>query len=289
MARTKQVSFSELDNYRQCPFKHQLGYVERWTDPEPGRPLQLGRLFHEVLELHYRRLKEGTLPAGIVQEIQARDMLSDSSTGESTDVQEDVAWMYDGYVRRYGEDKLWTIEDVEFPVGGWLRTPSGGRSSLWFKGKVDLLVRDLAMGGGLWVVDHKTSSREMKGKDLDFEDQMPLYVQALRRKGLDVRGAIYNAVRSKRLVRPMTDGERFKRIPMVFTDDQLRTIELEAYKDLREAYRPRPGGGDAQRRPDSERCGWKCGFTEACLIGRKGGDTRAVLEDTGFVQDFTRH
>lgn len=286
MAKTRTVSFSELDNYRQCRFKHQLGYVERWVDPSPGYALQLGSLWHSVLEMHYRRLKEGMKLAGIVQEIQASDLLSDEF-GNSTEVQDTVAWMYDGHVKHFGEDREWEIVDVEFPVGGWLYNAAGNRTSFWFKGRIDLLVRDFSMGGGLWVVDHKSSSRELKQKDLDFEDQMPLYIRSLRRQGLDVRGALYSAARTKKLVRPMTLEERFQRIPMARTDKELETIELEAYDTMREAYAPHDG--DKPRSPDAERCGWRCSFTEACLAGRKGGDTRQHLQDTGFVQDFTRH
>ena len=286
MAKTRTVSFSELDNVRQCRFKHQLGYVERWKDPSPSAALQKGSLMHLVLELHYRRLKEGMKLAGIAQEVAASGLLC-NDLGESDDIQDLVAWIYDGYVRLYGADSQWEIVDVEFPVGGWLYTPNGTRSSFWFKGKVDLLVRDMSMGGGLWVVDHKSGRNLPKEKDLDFEDQMPLYIRSLRRKGLDVRGAIYNACRTQKLVRAMTDDERFDRIPMARTDKELEVIELEVYKTMLDAYRPREG--DAPRSPDSDRCGWRCGFTEACLAGRKGGDTRQFLRDTGFVQDFTRH
>jgi hypothetical protein len=285
MAKTRAVSFSELDNARQCRFKHQLGYVERWQDPNPSAALQKGSLMHEVLELHYRRLKEGMKLPGIVQEVQTSGLLYDD-LGNSDDIQELVAWIYDGYVRLYADDPEWEIVDVEFPVGGWLYTPAGTRSSFWFKGKVDLLVRERTRGS-LWVVDHKSGRRLPKDKDLDFEDQMPLYIQSLRRKGLDIRGAIYNACRTEKLVRAMTDDERFTRVLMARPDKELEAIEMEVYKTMLDVYRPREG--DAPRSPDADRCGWRCGFTEPCLAGRKGGDTRQMLRDMGFVQNFERH
>lgn len=49
-----EVSFSELDAYRQCRLKHQLAWIERWRQPEQeGSALSRGSAFHRILELHY--------------------------------------------------------------------------------------------------------------------------------------------------------------------------------------------------------------------------------------------
>lgn len=290
MARTRVVSYSELDALRQCRLKHQLAWVERWQPPEVGRALRVGSLFHEKLEQHYLLMSEPERAASVEDVVeQVMWGLFDPRTGEQTEEQAQVEWMYRGYAAHYGEDEQWQVLGVEERVSEMLPTHRGTRSSFRLKGKVDLLVRDQSMGGGLWVVDHKTGRNLPKEKDLDMDDQMGIYIYLLRRRGLDVRGAIYNAVRSERLKsREMAPDERFLRVPLARTDKELQSMAVEAYEQFREAY-GRKGPGDPPRSPDSDRCRWRCPFTEACLAGRKGGDLRGVLADTGFVVDLERH
>lgn len=293
MAKTRVVSYSELDSYRQCRLKHQLGYVERWKPGEEAAALSRGRLFHEVLELHYRILMEAQqegvrVTLDYIQErMDDSGLLYDLMTGDETEEQQLVRWIYEGYRDTYILDDDWKIAGVEVPLEAWLPTASGTRSSFRLKGKVDLVVRDMTAGGSLWIVDHKTCRNLPKQKDLDLEDQMALYIYLLRQQGHDIRGAIYNNCRTQKLKRAMTPDERFSRPLTVRTEKEVANVAVEVYETFLEAYRPRKG--DAPRSPDSERCGWRCPFTEPCLAGRKGGDMRGMLEDTGFVQDFTRH
>lgn len=293
MAKTRLVSYSELDSYRQCRLKHQLAYNERWKPAEEAAALSRGRLFHEVMELHYAVLrdaqKEGVqLTLDYLQSrIDGSGLLHDLLTGEETEEQQLVRWIYDGYKDTYIFDGEWEIVDVEMALEAWLPMPSGNRSSFRLKGKVDLLVRDMSAGGALWIVDHKTCRNLPKQKDLDLEDQMALYIFLLRQQGHDIRGAIYNNCRTQKLKREMTPDERFSRALTVRTDKELVNIATEVYETFLEAYKPRKG--DAPRSPDSERCGWRCPFTEPCLAGRKGSDMRGMLGDTGFIQDHTRH
>ena len=278
MATTKVVSYSELDTYRQCRYKHELAYRQRWQPDETAAALSRGKLFHEVLERHYQGLPQDEI----------RGLLSDPQSGAQTEEQELVEWIYDGYRTLYGADPDWEIQAVELAVEEWLPTPKGNRSSFRMKGKVDLLVRDNSAGGGLWVVDHKTCRNLPKSdKDIDLDDQMAIYIKLLRMRGLDVRGAIMNFCRTQKLVRAMTDDERFKRMHTARTDVELDVIIGEVYDTFREAYRPRDGM--PPRSPNTDTCRWRCPFTEPCLSARKGGDIQILLGETGFHQDFTRH
>lgn len=296
MAKTRVVSYSELDTYRQCRLKHQLAYVERWQPDEVAAALSRGKLFHEVLENHYQGLQATMGSKGKTDpEVYREDyqptinaLLADTQSGSQTEEQELVEWIFDGYRDLYGLDKDWEILAVELAVEEWLPTPKGTRSSFRMKGKVDLLVKDHSTGGGLWVVDHKTCRNLPKSeKDIDLDDQMAIYIKLLRMGGLDIRGAIMNFCRTQKLVRPMDPEERFRRMHTARTDIELDNIIREVYDTFREAYRPREG--DPPRSPNPDTCRWRCPFTEACLAGRKGGDTREILSETGYHQDFTRH
>lgn len=305
---TKTVSFSELDSYRQCRLKHHLSYRERWQPEDESPALSRGKLFHAVMEEHYKALKNKKGIKGALNAINDANLLYDPKSGQSTEEQELVNWIYEGYVQNYGIDDDWKIIDTEFKIEAWLPTAKGTRSTFKLKGTIDLLVQDMSSGGGLWVVDHKTCRNLPKSRDIDLDDQMALYIYLLRRKGLDVRGAIYNACRSQKLkTREMGMDERFSRILSVRTDVELENIAAEVLETFREAYRPRRpdkrekqlttmNSGNEQinenlppRSPDPDRCGWRCPFTEACLMGRKGTDIRKVLGETGYVQNFERH
>lgn len=286
---TKVVSYSEIDTYRQCPLKWQLAYLERWRTEDEAPALSRGTAFHAIMENHYLGLQraqrgdEGSYSEIFWPNIQT--VLNEQPDEE----RELLAWMFDGYRDLYGEDSDWEIVAVEQRMEQWLLTENGTRSTFKLAGTADLIVRDHSAGGGLWIVDHKTCKNLPKGKDLDMEDQTALYTLLARSAGYDIRGAIYNHVRTQKLkAREMGADERFKRTLTVRTDRELETMSLEALEEMREAYRPRRT--EARRRPDGERCGWKCGFTEACLVGRKNGPERmrAFLEDTGFTMHDTK-
>lgn len=288
MARTKVVSHSELDAYRQCRLKHQMAWKEFWLPPpdQRGEALARGSLFHEVMEFHYKKRMAGMTSAGIAQELQTTGLLFDTETAKSSERQDLVAWMYEGYVEHYGDDEDWEILGVEQEFNAMLPTRRGTTSSFRFTGKIDLVLRDRSMGGGLWIVDHKTGGDLPKQRDLDLEDQMALYIYLMRRKGMDVRGCIYNAVRTKKLVRPMVASERFLRKPMARTDYELEEVAREAYDLFKEAHKKRPKGQDAPRSPNAQTCSWRCPYTEPCLGSRKGGDRIEMLADMGFVVDL---
>jgi hypothetical protein len=221
---------------------------------------------------------------------QVRSLLADEYTGEQTETQEIVEWMAKGYQAHYGVDEDWEIVEVEQKVEEWLPTLTGGRSSFRLKGTLDIVVRDRSAGNGLWIVDYKTGKNLPKDKEIALDDQFALYQWLKMRQGMDIRGIIYQAVRTERLkTREMAPDERFKRIYTTRTQTELDTIVEEAYRQFRDAYKPRHDGRDAPRSPNNEWCRWRCSFTEPCLAARRGADLRQSLEDHGFVIDLTRH
>jgi RecB family exonuclease len=271
------VSYSEYDALRQCPLKHHLAYNERWTSPAVGKALQIGGLFHKILEAHYKRKSR----AKALTRAALLKILAATPTTED-EYKETALWMYEGYVECYGADPQWEILGVEKE----LRVPLA--DGLVLKGKVDLLIKDNSAGGGLWIPDHKTCSTLPKEKDLDFDDQFGLYVWGMRQEGVDIRGVIHNACRTGKLKREMTLEERFKRTYTARTQKELDTIARECAETFQRGLLPWPGL--PPRATDPDRCGWRCGFTEACLMSRKGGgDIRELLTDMGCAQDFTRH
>ena len=290
------VSSSELDCYRQCRLKHQLQYMERWRTDEEHEALARGTLFHSVMEAHYKTLREAQVEGDGIPDHQdlwlaVAPLLYEEGTGDQSDRQALVEWIYRGYVETYGVDKDWEIVAVEYPLDDVLYHEDGSPSRFRLAGTADLIVRDRGVRGGLWLIDHKTC-KDLPKKDLDLEDQTAVYTLLLRRAGWDIRGAIYNFCRTYKLkTRDMHQGERFKRHTTIRGLRELETCAYEILELMEEAYGRNLRIGtmkvrDAPRSPNGDTCGWKCNMTEACLAGRKSGAdaTRQFLRDIGFTQ-----
>jgi RecB family exonuclease len=283
------ISYSELDTYRQCPYKHQLAYSERWVAPGDAPALDRGKRTHAALEFFYQNPMRTTLPQEAMNSALLDAGIIDENSGEPVDDTADlVKWMLEGYVQMWGGDNAWHIEAVEHPVE--IKLPG---TAIRIKGKIDLLLTDEK--GRLWLVDHKTGATLPKDKDLDLDVQFGIYAWALRKLGRPVYGMIYNSIRTQRNKGEMQLSDRFSRTLLVRTDAELEQIALDASMDAREAYKAlalaKKNGTDRPRHFNTDTCRWRCPYTEACLHGAKAlrGGTRGYLAEIGFVQNFERH
>jgi hypothetical protein len=307
------VSWSELDAFRQCPKKHDLAYLQRWTKPvESTSALGKGVLWHRILETHYKTIRscqfvnsEGRTVWGcsyddLVQTCvdSVGALIAHFQTKESVpqDIIQLLEWMYAGYVEWCGIDDEWDIIEVEQT----LIVPISSRFNL--KVKIDLMVRD--SNGRVWVIDHKSCGNLPTEKDFDWLDQFGLYVAAMQSQGIKVMGSIHSAARTTMnkgdLIKPGDDGykstmksqpleQRFARTYMTYTEAQLDGIVADAVADFDLAYSKH---NHKHRNPNEDWCKWRCPFTEACMFGRRTGKETNVLDmlqRTGFEQDFARH
>jgi hypothetical protein len=268
MADQVVVSFSEIDAFRQCPFKHHLAYRQRWQTDVESIPLQRGTAWHKILETRYEGQRTGT-EAAALDKIN-RLLTTDDGT---TEEQELLEWMYDGYCDMFDEeDREWTVRAAEFK--GF--APLNDRFML--KVKIDLVA---VLRGRLWVWDHKSGKNLPYDKELDLDDQMGLYIWCMRQMGYPVAGAIYNSARTQRNKGEMALDERFRRVPLRRTDYELNIIAQEAIATCNKMW-PEQFDGIPERNPNTDTCRWRCGFTEACLSNRKGGRIKDMLEAHGY-------
>lgn len=304
MAKAQVVSFSEIDTFRQCPFKHELSYKERWVAPTTPPALARGTAWHAMLEAHYSAIRDFdrniTLAESdtrqhelIWQEAQLAAYRRLLELGLPPEEEDLLRWMYQGYCQQWeGED--WGIKAgtrvlaVEHAAEVWLPTDRGGRSRFKLKLKIDLVVR---ADGKLWIVDHKSGRDLPKQKELDIDDQFGLYAWGMRQLGKDVFGSVHNAARTQRnkdqVKHHQPLDERFSRTRLARTDKELAHLAIDAYRAAKMAYSLKPG--EAPRAPNADTCKWRCSYTEPCLLGRKGLNDRELLRDMGFTQDFERH
>lgn len=294
------VSYSELDTFRQCPLKHKLAYVERWTPREVSKPLSRGSGWHSMSEAHYLVLKEVQDEAHELhhwrkdpeaeQEVRLRCETAAAVAMRETGLAEEeldlLWWMYQGYVKMWGLDPAWLILAVEHAAEVPLREPSGRKSRFRIKVKIDLVIRRLDMvGTPIAIVDHKSGSRFPSGKELDIDDQFGIYEGLMRDIGKPVFQSIHNFARTQRNKGPMALEDRFLRSPMIREQAELDEILADALRAAKASRRKE----EPYSSPNPDSCGWRCDFLQPHLAARKGGDLRSILKGMGFRQDFERH
>lgn len=263
---SRTTSWTEISTFRQCPHKHKLQYLDRWRTDKLSRPLAIGILWHDILDQHY----QGVRATGDVRD-PGKDALNAivellNSNGASDphhpthDIGNLCLWMYHGYRRWAAKADLpWKIIEVEreFEV----QLPN---SEFMLVGRIDLVIE---YKRHLWVIDHKAVRNLPKGKELDLDDQTPLYIWAMRQCGYDVMAALLSHTRTERLkTREMADEERYSRDYMYRDDDEIDTVVAEAVASIEAAHSPEQRH---PRHPNPSTCKWMCQFVEPCIGGRK--------------------
>lgn len=275
------TSWSEVATYRQCPRKHQFQYIDRWRPPKVSKPLAIGILWHEIQEHHYLGVQATGDVRDPGKEALERIIELLNQNGAKDPDHPDHAigsvclWMYHGYRQWAAEqDGGWKIHDVEVEF----RTALPG-TDIELVGRIDLIVEAYRH---LWICDHKASRNLPAKKELELDDQTPLYIWAVRQLGYDVRGAFLSYSRTNRLQRPMTLEERFVREPIWRTDYELEQVVREATASIQAAYSPAQAH---ERHPDPQNCKWRCPYLEPCLGGRKAEHLEVnLLQSLRFTQ-----
>lgn len=294
------VRHSELAAFRQCPLMHKLEWFEGWWDPakEAGSKRELGTVWHEVLAIRYRYLRDCATSGKQPDEQDLEHAVGAAIAAAHTELHETLYWMWDGYIEKYGWDTDWEIiaveqtmrvqflDEDEQPFAIFDPRVHDWRPVL-YSWTSDVLVRSREYRGVI-VVDTKSTSQPMGKMDIDLSDQFGLYSMAWRRKGTKVVGQLVNQAKTKVLKRAMTLDERFSRVPSVRTPYELREIELDAIGTIRAMY-----SGDNLRRPysspDPRQCGWKCDFKEPHLRMRRNPPEKhpGILRAFGMQQGST--
>lgn len=295
------VSYSELDAYRQCPLKHQLGYLERWVPATESAALARGTGWHAaVMEPHYGFLKLVQESGHQLEDWRHSDQLETivrehcldlvqkavADSGLPSEEQELLLWMYEGYVKKWGLDPLLRVLAVEHNAVVPLLEPTGRKSRFRIKVKIDLVVRRMDLPNTpIAIVDHKSGAQLPNDKELDIDDQFGLYEWLMRSVGKPVFQSIHNAARTQRNKTPMALDDRFARKPMARGEIELDNIAADALLAAKASRRP----GPRYSSPNPGQCKWKCDFLGPHLAARKGADIRDVLVGMGYRQSFERH
>lgn len=191
---------SMLKTMGRCPRQTMYKYVDRLKPRHASRPLTLGKWMHFLLEAYYKgqdwRAVHKVLSAQYSE-------LFDEEKEKLGDLPRICMQLMLSYLWHYKAEE-WKVLDVEMLVE--CQWPNGDI----YRGKVDMMIEDEY---GIWFVDHKNNKSLPSGSFRLKDSQSGLYVWAGRRSGIDVRGFIWNYLRTAAPSTPtlLQDGSRLSK------------------------------------------------------------------------------
>lgn len=250
------TTHSMLKAYLSCPKAAQYKYAERLKPRRLVRkdqPLQRGTWVHELLQAHYEGRDWREVHAELTRKF---NLLMDEEKEELGDLPNECARIMRSYLWHYGADKT-------DPMHGWkVLGAEQTFEAVWpdsedgldiYRCRLDLLVEDEY---GLLIVDHKTHKVLPDHTFRVLDAASPLYIWAARESGYDVRGFLWNYLRTKpptspELVYVGKPQERLSTRP-IDTDwpTYARAIKAHGLDHTTEPYRTRLRTLKAQRWQD---------------------------------------
>jgi hypothetical protein len=110
---------------------------------------------------------------------------------------------------------------------------------------------------------------------LDLDPQVSIYMLAARASGFDVRGALYNVVRTT--IKGKAENDPVVRLPVYRNNEGLEQIVHELVAQMTEMKAFHEDGGIRAYRTPTRDCSWDCGFYGACLSINDNGDPEPAL------------
>lgn len=229
------VSYSQIETFKQCPYKWYLSYVEGLHEDERQEALSYGSVMHKTLEFFFnnkRIVSPGRLSQAFNYYSRQEDIpwnSIESMLKAGKDAAEMLGWLSricrfhngkfdvpDGEVDwvanliRYGK-----IEGVEegfclpYRLPGPVSVAGDDHLSVWLNGSVDL---HLSLLGRHYVIDWKSGNTLFDEKKLATNLQHPIYsFYIMRRYGVMPEGNLYFFTRKIKHQRVTVDRDRIKK------------------------------------------------------------------------------
>jgi hypothetical protein len=237
---------SRIKMFRRCQKQYSFRYdtaSELGLDPTKEMvpkfkkvQLERGSWMHALQEAHHREWAgvKGPKWREVHDDFTAKyNGLFLEEREEYGDLPGETERMWKGYLRFWADDAD-RYSVVEFDDGPAIEFMVEQPLKKWgvsepFKGRIDLLVEDVEYGG-YWVWDHKWVSRIPDSDERMMSPQNMMYMWALRKDGIDVRGFIYNYGRTKppTIPRVLKNGT----LSMAQRMDTTYDTYVQAIKDL---------------------------------------------------------
>lgn len=191
------TTHSMLKAYLTCPKQAQYKYAERLKPKlltRRDQPLRRGTWVHELLQAWYEGRDWKSVHAENVAKF---NRLMDVEKEELGDLPAECLRLFKSYLWHYGANKDdpfhgWEVIGVEQTFEAVWPDSEDGLDI--YRCRVDLLVRDAY---GFLIVDHKTHKSLPSHTFRTLDAASPLYIWAARESGYDVRGFLWNYIRTK--------------------------------------------------------------------------------------------
>jgi len=191
------TTHSMLKQMARCPKAMQYKYAERLKPrllTMRDKPLHRGSWFHSLLQEHYAGRSWKAMHAALTAKY---NELFDEEKEALGDLPTELAALMKSYLWHYGYDKSdpyhgWDVLGTEVTLEcPWPDSPDGTDI---YRCRVDILYQD---EWGVWIGDHKTHKSLPDTTFRLLDAASPLYIWCARENGYDVRGFVWNYIRTK--------------------------------------------------------------------------------------------
>ena len=168
------ISYSRVQSYLSCPYKHYLSYVKGINQIAPVRPLQFGSDFHKLLEMRGDPEKLEKAMSDIKDTYYELPSKFQAELGET--YIEDLAVIFQDYCEVYKDEPIPQKTEKEFMIK--LGICKG--EPIWFKGVIDELYLTKYKGKkSIKIGEHKTFNYRPDMNTLMMNSQKSLYSYAV--------------------------------------------------------------------------------------------------------------
>lgn len=178
------VTHSMLKTMRRCPRQTLYKYRDRLKPRSISVPLKRGTWIHALLEEHYKGGDWKEVHKELSNHFYA---LFEEEREKLGDLPNEIYTLMTSYFWHYRDDQDWEVVEVEIKVE--TKLPDGSIYRL----RLDLLVKT---PWGLYIVDHKSHKKLPDFSDRLRDSQSAMYLWALRKEGYDVKGFMWNYLRT---------------------------------------------------------------------------------------------
>lgn len=191
------TTHSMLKQMARCPKSVQYKYAERLKPryvTQRAKPLKRGTWFHSLLEVYYAGGDWRAMHEELTKQFNG---LFDEEKEALGDLPNELLALMKSYLWHYGADKSdpfhgWDVKGTEVTLEcPWPDSPDGTDV---YRCRVDILYED---EWGLWIGDHKTHKSLPDTTFRILDAASPLYIWCARENGLNVRGFVWNYIRTK--------------------------------------------------------------------------------------------
>lgn len=275
----RKLSHSSMATYRRCLMRYKWGYLDDY-DPLPSRGQMMGGIGHVALGEWYRSLGDGK------SKKEALDLSLGAASARLAEYENQYGYemndLWDPFsviIQRYAD---WALEQDDFKcyrntIEHKFELKLGDFTLI---GYIDGIVEK--SNGSLWVLEHKFN-KQVQTKHLELDPQVSIYMLAARATGFDVRGALYNVIRTT--LTGIAEKEPVVRLPIYRNNEGLEKVIEELHLQMQQMRKFHEEGGINAFRNPTRDCSWDCGFYGACLAMNDDGNPMPFLRTLPMRQE----